>query len=137
MAFHDAANDRQAYACAFKVFRPVQSLKNLKQLILVLHVEAGAVIADEHREHFAFLVILATDQNLWFGNFAGILDGIGEQVHQHLMKQRDIAFDFGQVSYVPLHTARVRFAGLEISANSCHQFRQFNLVFLHFDPAEP
>src|SRR4029077_2984931 len=49
VALNDALDDGEADASAFKIFRSVQPLKNFEQLVGVLHVKAGAVVAHEER----------------------------------------------------------------------------------------
>src|SRR5262245_26989642 len=41
----DALHDGQAHTCALEVFRPVQTLEDAKELVRVLHVEPGSVVA--------------------------------------------------------------------------------------------
>ena len=48
MAMGDALNGGKSNSGAFKLFGKMQTLKDAKQLVCVLHVEAGAVVSDEH-----------------------------------------------------------------------------------------
>src|SRR5260221_2579899 len=48
MAVDDALNSGQSYSSAFKLFRPMQTLKDAEQLVYVLHVKASAVVPHEH-----------------------------------------------------------------------------------------
>ena len=47
MPVDDAAHIGQSNAGPFEIFRPVQSLKNAKQFMRVLHVETYAIVMDE------------------------------------------------------------------------------------------
>jgi hypothetical protein len=83
VTFNDSADDGQANAGPFKIVDTVQTLENLKQLISILQVEAGAVVANENRNHSIFFVILAPDDDLRFGNLVRVLHRVGEQIDQH------------------------------------------------------
>src|SRR6202011_2898028 len=52
MAVDDALNGGQSYSGTFKLFRQMQTLKDAEQLVYVLHVKAGAVVAHEHLDFF-------------------------------------------------------------------------------------
>src|SRR5262245_20408741 len=41
----DALHDRKTHACALEVLRPVQTLEHSEELVRVLHVEPGGVVA--------------------------------------------------------------------------------------------
>src|SRR4051812_449709 len=43
---NDSLNDGKAHPSAFKLFLGVKPLKDPKQLVIVLHVKAGAIICD-------------------------------------------------------------------------------------------
>src|SRR4030081_2489539 len=43
---HDPLDDGQAHPGALVVFAPVQSLEDAKQLVCVLHIEAGSIVPD-------------------------------------------------------------------------------------------
>jgi hypothetical protein len=48
VAMDDALNGGKSNSGAFKLFGKMQTLKDAKQLVCVPHVEAGAVVSDEH-----------------------------------------------------------------------------------------
>src|SRR5262245_59607246 len=45
MAMDDALHDGQADACALEVLRPMQTLEDSEELVRILHVEPGSVVA--------------------------------------------------------------------------------------------
>src|SRR5262245_31270241 len=47
MTLYDALCDGQAHAGAFEILGAVQPLEDAEQLVGVLHVEAGAIVADK------------------------------------------------------------------------------------------
>jgi len=92
VALYDSANNSQADARSSEILGSVQPLEHLKKLVGILHVETRAIVLHTNCGHSG-LAAQAIDYHFWLGRFAGILYGVGEQVHQHLVKQRKIAFD--------------------------------------------
>ena len=63
MSFDDALNGSQSYAGAFKLCRPVQTLKHTEKFICILHVKTRAVVPYEH----LFLVLAVGVADLYLG----------------------------------------------------------------------
>ena len=91
--------DDPAYICqpnarAFKLFGTMQTVEWLKQSLRMAHVKANPVIAHENDQ---LLLALVPEANLDPSRIARacVLDGIGEQVHEHLAEQRRIALRSG------------------------------------------
>jgi hypothetical protein len=67
----------------------MQSLKNSEQLVRVLHVEAGPVIADEI--NILAVIGLTSDLDDRGFPFARVLESVRKQVHPDLFQQRRVA----------------------------------------------
>ena len=63
LTLDDALNRRKADPRAFELLGQMQALKHTEQLVLVLHVEAHAVVLDEYLHVFA-LPVNAADLDL-------------------------------------------------------------------------
>jgi len=91
VALYDSAHDSEADARSSEILGSVQPLEHLKSLLAYCMSKPAPLSCTR------IVVIPASPLKLsittWFGRFAGILYGVGEQVHQHLVKQRKIAFD--------------------------------------------
>ena len=64
MPMDDALNGSQAYSGAFKLFSPMQALKDTEQLIDILHIKARAVVP---HEQLYFISLAGRTANLDFG----------------------------------------------------------------------
>src|ERR1043166_6770431 len=85
----------QTYARAFKFLIAMKALESHKQSGGLAHVEPDAIVANEEN---IFLISVRSGPNGDDGVLAaaGELDGIGQQVPEHLRDQPAIAFDSGQ-----------------------------------------
>src|SRR3989449_7677972 len=77
VARDDALDDREADAGAGKLVLPVQALKDAKQLVVVAHVEARAVIA--HAVNQVGAAALAGDLYPGRGLAGAVLQRVGQQ----------------------------------------------------------
>src|SRR5690242_9701853 len=87
---------------ALKFLRAVQALEYSEQSFRVLHIEAGAVVADKI-DVFGILPVAA---NLYqrVVSLAAKLHGIGQQIDEHLPDQWRIAKAIGQFADVDTPT---------------------------------
>src|SRR5437588_3531784 len=94
VARDDALDDREADAGAGKLVLPMQALKDAKQLVVVAHVEARAVVA--HAVNQVCAAALAGDLYPRRGLAAAVLQRVGQQVDPDLPEQRGVAVRGGQ-----------------------------------------
>jgi hypothetical protein len=100
---NNALHRRQADARTFKFLRTVQSLKDSKQLIDILDVEADAGVPDhEHRLPLAF-VFYATDFYDGAGAGSSELERIRQKVLKDQLDQDRITFHGRQAGDHPFH----------------------------------
>src|SRR6266850_5978121 len=92
MPGNDALDISQADADPFKFVRPVQTLKNAEELLRILHVEPDAVIAHDH-DHFVRRLVGASDLDLSWIPGTGVLDRVGQEVHEYLFQEERIALN--------------------------------------------
>ena len=64
MTMNDALNRGQSYACAFKRFRLMQTLKHAEEFMHILHIEPGSVVPDKYRY---FIPVSAGTSDFDFG----------------------------------------------------------------------
>src|SRR5207245_4813676 len=102
MAMNDALDIRQTDAGALKLARAVEPLEHSEKLIHVLHVEAGAVIANEdHDLLFIGVAGGAADFDPGFFARADVFHSVGYQIHQHLPQHGRIAAHSAQHADYP------------------------------------
>jgi hypothetical protein len=99
---NDALYGGQADAGAFKIVA-VQTLEGREQLVRVEHIEADAIIADKESR-------AAVHLNLAYFNNCGIagtsvLDGIGQQIGEHLAHETIVTYDCRQSIDAPMDGA--------------------------------
>src|SRR6187200_1696541 len=93
MPADDSVHDRQPDAGSGKFFGAVQALKNTEQLVVVLHVESGAVILDVISRWIPRLPLgPATDLDHRGMLVAGKLDCVTQQIGQRLFQEWRIGF---------------------------------------------
>ena len=90
MFFNNTLNDGKSYAGPLKVFGAMETLEHAEQLACILFVEASAIIPNEDHRH-ALVLDLADFDDSDFA-FAGIFDGIRNQIREHLFHQTGITF---------------------------------------------
>ena len=90
----DALDQCKADAGAFEFLNTVQTLKHLKQLVCVVHVEAGAVVPDRVNDLRPFDHPGDVDDR--FRPQRRKLDRVAEEVAKDLADQSSIAMDGGQ-----------------------------------------
>ena len=95
VALDDPPHDGQPHAGAFELIRAVQALEDAKQLVHVLHVEADAVVLDEAHQRRAIHAIADLDARLLA--LARELDGVGDQVDEHLLHEAEVHLPGGKV----------------------------------------
>jgi len=66
MALDHPPHDGEADAGAFEVLSPMQALENAEQLVRILHLETGAVIANKYGDGVA-VALKAADGDMSFG----------------------------------------------------------------------
>jgi hypothetical protein len=87
----DALHRGEPHPGAFKLFVAVKPLKCSKQFFGVLGVESGAVVPNEkHKLAVDCRLVNFNDRAL---TAAGIFDGIGQKVREHLLDQSGVAID--------------------------------------------
>src|ERR1017187_4972855 len=89
MALNDALHDRQADAGAGEILGAMQPLKHVEQLAGILHVEADPVVGDE--EHLFVSHLARADLDAGVVAQFRVLEGVVDDVHEHLLEQRRIA----------------------------------------------
>src|SRR5262245_50660864 len=82
-------HDRQANACSGIIFQRVQALKDLKNSVVMFHIEAHAVVA--HPQSAALLSLFGADLDARLWGAAGELDSVVQVVAPHLRKARGIS----------------------------------------------
>src|SRR5437899_11463424 len=102
MAMNNALDICQPDAGALKLARAVEPLEHSETLIHVLHVEAGAVIANEHHD-LLFIEVAggAADFVPGFFPHAGAFRSFGSQIYQNLPHHGRIAAKSGLHSAYP------------------------------------
>ena len=93
VSLHDALNQRQADAGAFKFLRGMQAGKNAEQLAGVIHVKPDAVVA--HIPNAWVLIGLAADFDDGLRALAGEFDRVVEQVKKHFAQSNGIGMPGG------------------------------------------
>ena len=83
----------------------MQALENAKQLVGMLHVKAGTVIAEEINR-FTSLAWLTADQNLGALFFCAEFPGIAGELLYQLVQQRQVTADDQVRLQLNLHAAR-------------------------------
>src|SRR6266478_2319065 len=99
-------------ACSFEVLLAVQALKDTKQLVGILHIEAHSVVPNEVDK-------LTFDRHLPDVNHGGVagacvFGSVGEQVVIYLLHQSRIAVNKRQIADLPLNIPVLRFV-LQVS----------------------
>src|SRR5262249_38562951 len=89
MPLDDALNGSQSYAGAFKLSRPMQTLKHTEKLIDILHVEARTVVPYEHL--YFTLAVGAADLDLGSRSHPCELNGIRDQVDEDEFQHGTVA----------------------------------------------
>ena len=79
MPVDDALNGSQSYSGAFKLFSQMQTLKHAEEFVDILHIEACAVVPDEHLD-LIFLSVRTANLDFGPSSYARELDRIGKQV---------------------------------------------------------
>src|SRR5487761_146674 len=92
--FDNALNRGEPYSVPFEILGAVQPLKNTEQLVTILRIEAGSVVANEDHG----IAVKVRLPNLDEGSLpaSGVFDGIGEQVHEYQLHKPGIALQSGQ-----------------------------------------
>ena len=127
MAMNDAPHIGQADSSDFKLVAPVQSLKNAKKLMRVLHTKTGAIVFDEID---LFPVPLqAADLNHRIFPVPGKLQRIGEQVDPDLLEHGAVAPHLGQGVDFPIDLPALKFR--------LHFFQHFLHQPIHGEPGLP
>src|ERR1700676_454753 len=101
MFANDPLHRGQSDARAFEVLGPMQTLKDAKQLVFVLHAEADAIVANEDDALAIFLEM--TDLNDGALPRTRELKSIGDEVLKNLLDEDGIALDRRQLRNLPLH----------------------------------
>src|ERR1700722_12117208 len=96
---NDALHRGQSNACALEIFGPMQPLKDSEQLILILHVEADAIVANED-DALAILQEM-TDPDDRVLPRSCELKSVGNKVLKYLLDEDGVALDRRQVSDLP------------------------------------
>ena len=85
MAFDDPLNDGESDPRSFVLLALMQPLEDPEELVRVLHIEAGAVVANE--EHGAFGGFTGTDLDARGRLVLRILERVAQQVDEDLLQQ--------------------------------------------------
>ena len=80
---NNALHRGQTNARTFEILGPMQPLENAKEFVLVLHVEADAIVADEDDSLLILLVVIDFDDGLF--TRASKLERVGDQVLKNLL----------------------------------------------------
>jgi len=104
----DALSGSQSYSSAFKLLRPMQTLKHPEEFICILHIKACSVVPYEHLYFVFFYVGRA---NLDFGRCShpSELNRIGNQVHKDNFQHRAVAVAHRQRPDIPCDIPAARF----------------------------
>src|SRR5262249_48723785 len=135
MARHDALHRGETYSGALEYLGTMQALKHAEQLVHVAHVEADAVVLDEHHE-LAGLPGHGSDLDLRLRPGAGELDRVGDQIDQRDAQHRSIAVERGQRADFPDDVAAAGFA-LDLLARLAHDLVQVDQCRLRLGAADP
>jgi len=95
MPMNDPSNIRESDARSLELVVSVEALKHTKQFVHVLHIEPRAIVPDEDLG-FTRGRLGGADLNLCSGAMSSKLQGVREQVREHLTQHRRIAVDLGQ-----------------------------------------
>src|SRR5260221_3906474 len=88
MATDDALNDRESDPRSRIVFRAMEPLEDAEEFAGVARVETDTVVFDEIDDFTAPFVELGSNNYLRGVLAAGVLERIGEEVHDHPFQQR-------------------------------------------------
>src|SRR3990172_3263154 len=91
---HHAPHDGKADAGSRKLLRRMQPLEHAEKLVVVLHIESGAVVLDAVHALRAVLMAAHLDQRLLA--LAAELDRVRQQIDPHLLDRRRVAPRFGK-----------------------------------------
>jgi len=100
VTLNDALDNGQADAGAFEFIAAVQALKDTEQLVGILHVEAGAVVAHKY-DGLRVASRLTADPYLRLRALASELQGIRDQIDQHYSQHGVIADNDRQLRDAP------------------------------------
>src|SRR4051812_22874311 len=94
MSGDNTTDNGQANARALEIVGGMQPLKNTKELVRVARVEPDSVIPD--KEYGFVPRLFATDLDLRFSPFAGILHRIAKQIYNHLPQRHRVGVHYGK-----------------------------------------
>ena len=131
MQLDDALRRAEAYAVAFE-FSPVKPLEGLEKIVLIGHVEAGAVVLDEECR------LLPGEAELDKRHrFEGaIFPGVAEEILQQLLEQGVIAHDY-QFSLDAAFDLPTRIELLQHAEHRLRQFAQVHPLLPDLRPPDP
>src|SRR2546427_536108 len=134
MPVDDTLDDGETDTGPFVFLSPVQALEHAKEFVHVAHVKASAIVFDKVN---GFAVsLLARDFNLCDLAFAGVLEGIGEKVHEDLLEQGWIGPTLGKVNDGHLEPPAV-LLGLQLFEDLSREISRRYGLFLKRLPAQP
>jgi hypothetical protein len=106
VARHHLLHDREPDAGAGKLFKAVQALEDAEELLVITHIEPGAVVLDAVDGLPGFFA--AADPDARPILLARIFDRVAQQIHPHLTQQRAVADRLGQSVHIELYGRRDR-----------------------------
>src|SRR5208282_5079520 len=131
----DALHGRESDPGALEIFGQVQALEHTKELVRVLHVEADAVVSDEH-DHVLASAISAPDLDLGMRASAGKLDRVGNKIVERELEHRAVAVHAGQRRPdLPRDVAAVGFP-LEVAQHLAQHLSEADQRHARLDPTD-
>src|SRR5438045_340336 len=100
---NDSLHDGQTHAGTFELLLRVEPVKRLKEPLRVFHIETDAVVTNEQYALSTLMIFAYLDHGMVTGG--GELDGIGNQIHEHLLDQGSVALSDGKRGNLEGHLA--------------------------------
>jgi hypothetical protein len=126
MALDDAVNDGKPDTGALEFVISVQSFRNRKQSVGMLHIESSTVVAD-HVDRFAF-VVFSMDVYACILSSAGELESIREEIFEQLPQQQRIGPGIRKRAYLKRNLSR-RFHFVTLTYQLVYQIADLHTLF--------